>query len=166
VDSDEGTATPRQKKPKTSGTRPVAGKMSVEVGPSRDSSAETVAVLREQNDALRRIIDTQKPILDSAMNQMWLGGELVRHVGRIADALELMAPLSSSRGSSEYWNPEPSSGEGSERSEGSVSGPRVDKGKGKERDSEDEENDREEKKDGAENEDEENDREETMQEDM
>jgi hypothetical protein len=73
VDSDKGVSTPRQKKPKTSGTRPVAGKMSVEVGPSKDSSAETVAVLREQNDALRRIIDTQKPILDLAMNQMWLG---------------------------------------------------------------------------------------------
>jgi hypothetical protein len=133
VDSDEGTSTPRQKKPKTSGTRPVTGKMSVKVGPSKDSSAETVAVLREQNDVLRRIIDTQKPILDSAMNQMWLGRELVRHVSWIADALEVMAPLSSSWGSSEYWNPEPSSGEGSERSEGSVSGPRVDKGRQGER---------------------------------
>jgi hypothetical protein len=150
VDLDEEMTTPKQKKPKTSGTWLVAGKMSVEVRSSKDSSAETVAVLREQNDALRRIIDTQKPILDSAMNQMWLGRELVRHIGQIADALEVMAPLSSSRGSSEYWNPEPSSGEGLERTEDSVLGPRVYKGKGKERDSGDEEN-REEEEDGAEN---------------
>jgi hypothetical protein len=163
VDSDKEITTPKPKKPKTSGTRPVAGKISVEVGPSKDSSAETVAVLREQNDALRRIIDTQKPILDSAMNQMWLGKELVRQVSRIADALEVMAP--SSRGSSEYWEPEPSSYEGSERSEGSVSGPRVDKGKKKEEDSGSEEN-REEEGDGAENEDEGKDRDETMREDM
>jgi hypothetical protein len=34
---------------------------------------------------------------------------------------------------SEYWELEPSSGEGSERSEGPVLGAKVDKGKGKER---------------------------------
>jgi hypothetical protein len=127
VDSDEEMRSLRLKKPKMKGTQPVVGLMIVEVGPSKDSSAETIAVLRLQNDVLRRIIDTQKPILDSEMNQMWLRKELVQHVGRIADALKVMVPSSSSWGSSEYWELEPSSGEGSERSEGSVSGPRSDK---------------------------------------
>jgi chemotaxis protein histidine kinase CheA len=102
ADLDEEVTTPKPKRPKMSGTQPVAGKISVNVGPSKDSLTETVAVLREQNDALRCIIDTQKPILDAAMNQMWLRKELVRQVGQIADALEVMAPRSSSWGSSEY----------------------------------------------------------------
>jgi hypothetical protein len=101
TDLDEEVTTRKRKRLKTLGTRPVAGKISVEIRPSKDSSTKTVAVLREQNDALRHIIDTQKPILHSAMNQMWLGKELVWKVSQIADALEVMAPSSRPWGSSE-----------------------------------------------------------------
>jgi hypothetical protein len=163
VDSDKEVPIPRLRKAKTMGTQPVAGPMIVEVGPSKDSSVKTLAVLRQQNEALWHIIDTQKPILGSAMNQMWLGKELVRHVGWIADALKVMVPSSCSWGSSEYREPELSLGEGLEKSEGLVSRPRVDKGKGKDGGSGSEEN-RDKENNGAENG--EKDRDETIREDM
>jgi hypothetical protein len=70
LDLNEEVVMPRPKKAKTAGTQPMVGLISVEVGPLKDSLTETIAVLRQQNDALWHIIDTQKLILDSAMNQM------------------------------------------------------------------------------------------------
>jgi hypothetical protein len=114
IDSADEVTTPKPRKAKTSGTRPIAGLISVEVRPSKDCMAKTIVVLRQQNQSLWWILDIQKPLINSVIHQIGLGKELVLHVGQIADALEGMGlSLSSSRGLSEYLEPEPSPGEDS-----------------------------------------------------
>jgi hypothetical protein len=72
IDSADEVSRLKLKKAKMLGTGPVAGQMSVEVMSSRDGVAETIAVLRQQNQNLRRILEIQKPLIDLAMQQIRL----------------------------------------------------------------------------------------------
>jgi hypothetical protein len=99
VSSDEEVATPRPKKPKTSGIAPRAGKVWVEVGKTAEGSADILAEIRQQNELLRELLLFQEQAsVATALLSKW-ARPMVNYMGRIAHALEAKNEAEGVRGS-------------------------------------------------------------------
>jgi hypothetical protein len=99
VSSDEEGATPRPKKPKTSGIVPKAGKVSVEVSRSADGSAKILNAIRQQNSLLSELLIFQEQsAIATALLSEW-ARPMASYLGRIAHALEARNEAGGSGGS-------------------------------------------------------------------
>jgi hypothetical protein len=86
--SDEEVATPRPKKPKSSGIVPKAGKVSVEVMRSVDPLAEILDAIRQQNSLLNDLLVFQEQsAIATGLLSEW-AQPMANYLGRIAHALE------------------------------------------------------------------------------
>jgi hypothetical protein len=88
LSSDEEGATPRPKRPKTSGIAPRAGKVWVEVGKTAEGSAEILDEIRKQNALLRELLIFQEQSsVATALISSW-ARPITNYLGRIAHAME------------------------------------------------------------------------------